>query len=1579
MHRRIPPLLAAFLLLSASLASGATTTIERQFTYDAAKLRVVNQGGSALVQLAGAAREKRSGLPDLPWHSESVELAPGQRIVSVEVTAVQTRALANGVHVEPAVRPTPGLGPVERTAPDAGVYASAVAQPAQVVELGAQGMLRGRTLATLAVSGAQWNPATGELRAVTQVSVKLVVEDGQDTGLERERIVPEWEDAGTLPAGPPVRGRAVVASAAGGAGGKAVPFRATQLPSVLGSPVAYVIVTNDAMAPVFQQLADWKTQTGLPAVVRTVSFIQGQYPSAADDAERIRLFLRDAYTRWGAKWVLLGGDTDVIPVRYAYNTFYDAEMIATDLYYSCLDGNWNADGDSLYGEGQYGADPNGDNADMMPEVYVGRAPVTTPADAQVFVDKTLQYEKTPLGTYEDRWMFFAEVLFPEKWQTGQEISTDGAAYAEGLLENTDLEPSLHVARLYQNNTDPQWRPGVVPETRQAVLDSINAGYGLGLHIGHGYRNVMEVGDATLSNPDALGLTNGDKLMNLYSLNCTSVAIDFPCIGEAFLLDPNGGAVTNVGSSRLDFPGTSQVYQFQYFQLFLRDSVTAVGELTALQKVPYLPWTTFDGADRWTHQAILELGDPELRMWRGKPRTLTVNAPATMTLADTTITVQVLTSGQPLPNARVTAYRAGNDFESGLTDATGSVVLPFRPDSAGGLVTLTVTAFNAHPWQAALVIAPTSAPTIVKGPVTLVDDGSGGTIGDGNASLDAGESVDVRLSLLNRGGSTAPNVKATLTTTDGTIAVTTPTVTYGSIASGGTVTTGSPATGFRISVPASTADQREVPFQLVITDGAARSWRQFFTLTVHAPELRTYTHTETEPVGNGDGRPATGETVNYGISIRNEGSGAARGVSLRFRSADGLASVTDSVATLGTIAPGATVTGDAVTFVPLSTLAKFTVVLSGTYGAMGSQTLDLGYPGALTGLLGIGRASGVELRWAHSNAPDLLGYNVYRSATPAGPFGKVNLVPTDRTAYYVDGGLAPLTQYWYRVTAVDSSGNESAQSTVAAASTNPPTHSIFPVSMGRTTPSSVALESIYSNSQTDIVAGSDVLYVLHADGTAPVDGDGAAATLGDFSRRGSYFASGPSVAQLEPGQGFSIIGASWDSTRVYVFDPAGNVRPGWPFVMNTGAWSSVAIGDLDGDGKQELVLGSNSFGLYVLRSNGTEWMDGDNNPTTQGVFKTFGLQYNYSSPALADLDGDGKPEIIYGARDGNLYAWKANGTLVPGFPYHTSDAITSSVAVGFLDGPADVQPELVFTSYSDTVYVVEANGQGRPGWPKRVIANGGTERSPTPAIADMNNDGLDDIVVAGIDGVLHCWSGSGVPIASLDGDRFSALTAGATESSPVVADINGDGWNDVVIGDENAQLTAFSGATGQVLAGFPIQLSGEVRGTPALGDIDRDGKTEIVLAGWDKNLYVWDYDFPFQPTGVAPWPQFMHDARRTGYSRAPLYVADVNGGPASATAPRSLAFAPPSPNPARGRARMEFGVPVALGGQTYELAIFDLTGRRVSTVDRGIARAGTFSLTWDLRDAERNPVRGGVYFARFAVGAEARTQKLVVMP
>ncbi len=246
---------------------------------------------------------------------------------------------------------------------------------------------------------------------------------------------------------------------------------------VPGPAEGYLIITTDALATEFQPFAEWKRRLGLPSTVKTIEALRSEYPAAADDAERMRLWIRDQYTGPGARWVLLGGTAALVPTRYAYTQFYGGASIPTDLYFSCLDGSWNADGDALWGEGYFSASDPGDDADLLPEVWVGRAPVTNTAEAHAFVARSIQAALEPAQPRPPRALLAAEVLFPQVWSQGDPVSLDGAELAEELLPRLTAG-GFASRRLYENDLDPQWTAGSEPLSRQAFLDAFDDGHDL---------------------------------------------------------------------------------------------------------------------------------------------------------------------------------------------------------------------------------------------------------------------------------------------------------------------------------------------------------------------------------------------------------------------------------------------------------------------------------------------------------------------------------------------------------------------------------------------------------------------------------------------------------------------------------------------------------------------------------------------------------------------------------------------------------------------------------------------------------------------------------------------------------------------------------------------------------------------------------------------------------------------------------------------------------------------------------------------------------------------------------------------
>src|SRR5262249_11965965 len=284
---------------------------------------------------------------------------------------------------------------------------------------------------------------------------------------------------------------------------------------------------------------------------------------------------------------------------------------------------------------------------------------------------------------------------------------------------------------------------------------------------------------------------------------------------------------------------------------------------------------------------------------------------------------------------------------------------------------------------------------------------------------------------------------------------------------------------------------------------------------------------------------------------------------------------------------------------------------------------------------------------------------------------------------------------------------------------------------------------------------------------------------DFTTLGRFYRGGGSIGDLDGDGGRDVVGATYTSGQLLAFDSQGAVRPGFPVAIPDAVWGSVALGDLAGDNHLEIVLDARGGRLGASRANGGEGRDGDGTPATTGVFKLFGSAFNTGTPALAPLAGTAPTDIICGSVDGFLYAWKPDGTNVTGFPVNLGAPILGSVAVGKLDG-AGGAPSIVVPMANGPLVVRPADGTAQPGCPV-FLPLGGLGQGSSPALADMNGDGFTDIVMASSNGRVYVFDRNGALLAPWSAaSRFSTLTSDATIASPVVADINGDGVNDVVV-------------------------------------------------------------------------------------------------------------------------------------------------------------------------------------------------------
>jgi hypothetical protein len=101
-------------------------------------------------------------------------------------------------------------------------------------------------------------------------------------------------------------------------------------------------------------------------------------------------------------------------------------------------------------------------------------------------------------------------------------------------------------------------------------------------------------------------------------------------------------------------------------------------------------------------------------------------------------------------------------------------------------------------------------------------------------------------------------------------------------------------------------------------------------------------------------------------------------------------------------------------------------------------------------------------------------------------------------------------------------------------------------------------------------------------------------------------------------------------------------------------------------------------------------------------------------------------------------------------------------------------------------------------------------------------------------------------------------------------------------------------------------------------------------------------------------------------------------PGEMETPDAMALGAVRPNPGRDLVRIGYSVPASADGKEFDIAVFDVLGRRVQTLDHGSAKPGGFDVSWDLRNRTGGTVQHGVYFVRFQLGSEQMVRTVTVL-
>jgi len=350
----------------------------------------------------------------------------------------------------------------------------------------------------------------------------------------------------------------------------------------------YLIITNADMKPVFERLSDqkkYRPDSPITAGIKDIEEIYAEFPGS-DNQEKIRNFIRHAYENYSTRYVLLGGDVDVVPYRGMYGPFSHVHLdVPADLYYGCLDGDWDYDEDGIYGEP--GDGPDGGEVDLFAEIFIGRAPVETIDEATNFVDKIIAYEQNLESTeYLKKVLLVVNNKAARTW------------YSEKYTEEAaKVISQFTINKLYVQDATFQ---------KRTLMDRLNEGTHLIYHHAHGGSgSVMGINEHQIGRK----LTNTDYYFIL-SGGCSTAQFHesrYDAVGECFVKSEYG-AFGYIGNSWSGWFRNGSLLHVAFFEK-LNEGMTKPGETLQVAKEAAFSGNMNDYARCMYYVANL-LGDPE---------------------------------------------------------------------------------------------------------------------------------------------------------------------------------------------------------------------------------------------------------------------------------------------------------------------------------------------------------------------------------------------------------------------------------------------------------------------------------------------------------------------------------------------------------------------------------------------------------------------------------------------------------------------------------------------------------------------------------------------------------------------------------------------------------------------------------------------------------------------------------------------------------------------------------------------------------------------------------------------------------
>ena len=632
------------------------------------------------------------------------------------------------------------------------------------------------------------------------------------------------------------------------------------LPAQKDEDIDYLLIIEEAKYEIWQEFTAILAQHNLNIKITTIEYIEENYNNS-DLQKKIRSYIISEYENYPIKYILLAGDNDIIPhrgMRVELSPTQIDDDIPADMYYSCLDGTWDSNGNGYWGEP--------DEADLAPEIAIGRFCYNNDSEIYNFMNKTEDYLNEPAIDEVQSTLMVGEYLW--------EGPTWGGDYMDEMIDGSSTHghttvgfpsDSWDIETLYDR--DYEWNSS-------DILNEINQGPNILNHLGHSnteYGLKLYSDQVTDSNIYNDGTDHNFTI--LFTQGCYSGAFDNrtsegyytnDCITEKFTSIENG-IVAMIANSRYGYGqqgstnGASQFFHREFIDAVFGEEIFSTGEALNDAKIDAIPFIT-QPVMYWCCYETNLIGEPYLPIWTEEPADINVSYPEEVVAGSNEISIS-----SNVTEADVCVISENSEILGRTsTDLNGNATIVFL-EALQEIedVTIAVTKHNYIPFAGTISVVPGEGPYVICNNVEYEE------IGDYND--DVIQSLDIlsmNLHLENIGNQdTNDDVEAVLSTGSEDVTILTNTASTNLISQNSSVTLNN---AFEIELGAGINDETTLNFTIDLTSGS-EAWQSQAFLQVSSSEIALSSY-EINILEGSDEILNPGESAELYLTFSNTGTG-----------------------------------------------------------------------------------------------------------------------------------------------------------------------------------------------------------------------------------------------------------------------------------------------------------------------------------------------------------------------------------------------------------------------------------------------------------------------------------------------------------------------------------------------------------------------------------------------------------------------------------------------------------------------------------------------------------------------------------